>query len=69
MPTVIDVDTDSYSAASALFGQDLSPGVLDVAKRLGSALLDSSGMAGSDPVGTTWGAQYDPAAADAYAVI
>ncbi|HEX5495989.1 MAG TPA: hypothetical protein VFX70_15580 [Mycobacteriales bacterium] len=59
----IDVEPEQYSAASAVFGQDMAGGLSRAWSALTGGLQGCAAMAGSDPGGTAWAAQYDPAAA------
>lgn len=59
---LIRVETDSYRAASAIFGGTIGPDLLDAAGRLSATLSGTGGMAGVDPAGTKWASAYDTAA-------
>jgi hypothetical protein len=56
------VDPSQYEAASKVFGSDLASRVGSAASTLERALAGAARMAGSDPAGVAWAAQYDPAA-------
>lgn len=62
MTAVIRVDGTTYAAASAVVGNDVAESLAEAGWALGDALTGSAGMAGSDPVGASWGASYDRAA-------
>jgi len=61
----ICVDPSAYSAASQIFGEYLADEVQGVNTALQSALADSARMAGHDPAGAQWAADYDRAAGEA----
>lgn len=59
---LIDLEPETFSAASAVFGKDIAGGLFQARGTLVSGLADSAAMAGSDPAGASWASSYDPAA-------
>jgi hypothetical protein len=65
----IDVEPDTYRAASQVFGDTVYPELSTTTKTLENALQGTGAMAGSDPAGTSWAATYDEAARDVHGVM
>jgi CdiA C-terminal tRNase domain len=65
----IDVEPDTYHAASQVFGDTVHTQVTTTTQNLENALRDSGAMAGSDPAGTSWAGTYDPAAREVHGVM
>jgi hypothetical protein len=65
----IDVEPDTFRAASQVFGDTVYSQLSMTAKALESGLRDSGAMAGSDPAGTNWASTYDQAAREVHGVM
>lgn len=61
MPRV-DVETESFEAASVVFGQRIASQISSAVDSLLAGLSGSAAMAGSDEGGTSWAASYDEGA-------
>ncbi|WP_018680390.1 hypothetical protein [Actinokineospora enzanensis] len=65
----IKVDTDTYEAASRVFGVDIHAALSKARADLESGLSGQGGMAGADPAGSTWADSYDEAAKTVHALV
>ena len=65
----IDVEPQTYDAASKVFGSKVYGALYDDGVKLEGALAGSGGMAGSDPAGVQWAGTYDEAARSVHAVL
>ena len=57
----VRVDTDTYTAASKIFGADIADAIFGYYRTLQDALYATAQMSGSDPAGVSWGTSYDEA--------
>lgn len=62
MPPPIDVQPETFEAASQIFGKELAGDLWLNRSTLAGGLGDTAEMAGSDAAGTSWAGSYDPAA-------
>lgn len=62
MPRV-DIDSESFEAASTVFGQRIASQLTSATEKLIGQLSGSGAMAGSDEAGTNWAQSYDKGAA------
>ena len=69
MKEPISVDTDTYDAASKVFGSDIYHQLSAARTGLESGLAGQGGMAGTDPAGTTWASSYDDAARTVHSLV
>jgi hypothetical protein len=60
--TPIDVDPDTFDAASKVLGQKMAGQLTDAVAGLEHGLATTAAMAGSDPGGLHWASAYDQAA-------
>jgi hypothetical protein len=58
----IDVEPDTYDAASKVFGQEITGELTTTFTGLDHELSSTAAMAGTDPGGSKWAASYDQAA-------
>lgn len=65
----IDVEPDTFHAASQVFGDTVYTQLTTTTKALENALQGTGAMAGSDPAGTKWASTYDEAARDVHGVM
>ncbi len=56
---LISVDPTAWYQAASCFGNDVGGGIRSAESALASALAGSERIAGSDPAGMEWGAEYD----------
>ena len=61
MPAVLDVRPSGYADAAALLADVVATETHDAWHELLATLRNSHGMAGTDDVGSSWGASYDGA--------
>ncbi len=65
----IDVEPETYRAASQVFGETVYPLLSSTTNTLEHALQGTGAMAGSDPAGTSWASTYDEAAREVCGVM
>ena len=65
----IDVEPDTYRAASQVFGDTVYPLLSSTTTALENALQGTGAMAGSDPAGTSWASTYDQVAREVCGVM
>jgi hypothetical protein len=65
----IDVEPQTYDAASKVFGGKVYTQLLSAEEKLEGALAGTGAMAGSDPAGVAWAASYDEVARDVHTVL
>src|SRR4051812_43643277 len=59
---LLEVESESFEAASTIFGQRIAGQVTSALDHLVGALSGTGAMAGSDEAGTNWAASYDESA-------